>query len=275
MTVFSDKFLSQKLELAEAHANVNFVNARATIQPHTSAEWMSVKGAYALFDGTESPLTQTFGLSLFEEITHEDLTKIENFFQNHNASVFHEVSPMASPSHMAILHERGYKPIELTTVMYKVLSKDITFPHPKKSGVSIRILCKDEEDIWARTSAQGWSTEIGGFSDFIYQFAFVAANSASAHPFCGEIDGKIISTGMLNIHNDVALLAGASTIPEWRNLGAQNALLNARLNYATARGCTLAMLCASPGSQSQKNAERNGFNIAYTRTKWSLVNPAE
>jgi hypothetical protein len=27
---------------------------------------------------------------------------------------------------------------------------------------------------------------------------------------------------------------------------------------------------ALPGSGSQRNAERNGFRIAYTRTKWQL-----
>jgi hypothetical protein len=30
------------------------------------------------------------------------------------------------------------------------------------------------------------------------------------------------------------------------------------------------MMGALPGSQSQKNAEKNGFRIAYTRTKWQL-----
>ena len=28
---------------------------------------------------------------------------------------------------------------------------------------------------------------------------------------------------------------------------------------------------ALPGSASQRNAERNGFRIAYTRIKWALV----
>jgi hypothetical protein len=30
------------------------------------------------------------------------------------------------------------------------------------------------------------------------------------------------------------------------------------------------MMCAQPGSASQRNAERHGFRIAYTRTKWRL-----
>ena len=30
------------------------------------------------------------------------------------------------------------------------------------------------------------------------------------------------------------------------------------------------MMVAAPGSASQRNAERQGFRIAYTRTKWML-----
>jgi predicted acetyltransferase len=75
---------------------------------------------------------------------------------------------------------------------------------------------------------------------------------------------------MMFVHEDVAVLAGASTIPEARNRGAQNALLSARLRFASENGCKLAMMGASPGSQSQKNAQKNGFNIAYTRIKWQL-----
>jgi GNAT superfamily N-acetyltransferase len=66
----------------------------------------------------------------------------------------------------------------------------------------------------------------------------------------------------------VALLAGASTVPEHRKRGAQLALLDARLRYAAEHGCDLAMMGAAPGSASQRNAERHGFRIAYTRIKW-------
>jgi hypothetical protein len=270
MTLFSDKLLSQKLEFTEANSNANFVNARAEMQLNSGAEWINVNGTYALFDGVESPLTQTFGLGLFEDVAHEDLATIEAFFHKHDAPVFHEVSPMANQSHMPILHERGYKPIELTTVLYKVLSMDNSSQHQENPEMIIRALRKGEEDNWARTSAQGWSTEMDGLSDFMYKFASIVVNSAGAYPFFGENDGKIISTGMLHIHNNIALLAGTSTIPEERNRGAQNAMLNTRLNYAAAQGCTLAMMCASPGSQSQRNAEKKGFKIAYTRTKWKL-----
>ncbi len=79
----------------------------------------------------------------------------------------------------------------------------------------------------------------------------------------------------LLIHESVALLAGASTIPEGRKQGAQLALLESRLRYAAEQGCDIAMMCALPGSASQRNAERQGFRIAYTRIKWNLVQAAQ
>jgi len=65
------------------------------------------------------------------------------------------------------------------------------------------------------------------------------------------------------------LLAGGATVPEARRKGAQRALLNARLRHAVKAGCHIAAMGAQPGSTSQRNAEREGFRIAYTRTKWS------
>jgi hypothetical protein len=42
------------------------------------------------------------------------------------------------------------------------------------------------------------------------------------------------------------------------------------MRYAFEHRCELAMMVAVPGSDSQRNAERKGFRIAYTRTKWQL-----
>jgi hypothetical protein len=46
--------------------------------------------------------------------------------------------------------------------------------------------------------------------------------------------------------------------------------LDHRLRYGAEQGCNIAMVVAQPGSASQRNAERQGFRIAYTRIKWRL-----
>ena len=264
--IYSDKSLSQKLELTEARANIDFVEARAKLEPAAGATWIEVGGTHAMFDGAESPCTQTFGLGLFDEVTDERLDEIEDFFTSRGAPVFHEVSPLADPSVLPLLNSRGYRPIEMSTVLYRELGSE----EGPKSNIQTRIVNDSEADLWAATSAVGWSTEMEGLADFMFAFGRISARTAGGYPFLAELESKPIATGMLFMSDDVCILAGASTILEARNQGAQNALFAARLQFATEHGCRLAMMSALPGSQSQKNAQKNGFEIAYTRTKWHL-----
>ena len=267
--IFSDIKLSQKLERTEARVNADFVETRARLESEIGAEWIEVAGTYAMFDGVESPLTQTFGLGLFEDATDEHLDEIEAFFNERKAPVFHEVSPMTDPSLMELLSTRGYRPIELTSVMYRELDRLIE-KRRRNESLTTRVISSDEIDLWARTSADGWATEHEGLADFMFSFGRIGAQCKGAFPYLAELDGNPISTGSLFIYDDVCALAGASTIPAGRNQGAQTALLEDRLEFAAEKGCKLAIMGASPGSQSQKNAQKNGFKIAYTRTKWQL-----
>ena len=267
--IYSDKHLSQRLERTEAVSNAEFVEARAKMFPESRAEWTEIGGAYVMYDGAESPLTQTFGLGVFDEISAAELELIEAFFKNHDAPVFHEVSPLADVSLVALLNERNYQPIELTSVMFQEVENS-TLNLPINQNIKTRIIEAGEEKLWAQTSANGWASEMEGLAEFMYEFGQISASGKGGYPFLAELEDQPIATGMLFISEDVALLAGASTIPEGRRRGAQLALLNARLRFAAEKGCKLAMMCALPGSQSQKNAEKQGFRIAYTRTKWQL-----
>ena len=269
--IFSDKNLSQKLERAEARSNASFVEARAKLAPESGAGWIEVAGAYAMFDGAESPLTQTFGLGVFDEITDRELDALEDFFKHRGAPVFHEVSPLADASLIALLNERGYRPVELTSVMFQEIAGESSFNLLINPQIRTRIVEKGEENLWAQTSAGGWATEMEGLAEFMFQLGQVSAQTEGGFPFLAELEGVPVSAGMLFIYDDVAILAGASTVPEGRRKGAQTALLEARLKFAKAQGCRIALMGALPGSQSQRNAEKNGFRIAYTRTKWQLV----
>src|SRR5262249_39828267 len=107
-----DLALARRLERAEARANAAFVETRAGLFPDSGARWIEVAGAYAMFDGVKSPCTQTFGLGLFEKATPADMKAIEEFFGERGAPVFHEVSPLADLTLLALLNERDYHPME-------------------------------------------------------------------------------------------------------------------------------------------------------------------
>lgn len=270
MITFLDKSFSQKIERTEARSNADFVETRALLQPEVKAEWIEVAGAYVLFDGVESPCTQTFGLGLFDEITDTEMDEIEAFFKTRNAPVLHEVSPLADASILDLLNKRSYQPIELTNVLYRNLGPEHQLNLPANLNISTRIIDHSEIEIFTKTSVAGWSAEMPGFADFGAELCKISATCKGANPFIAELNGEAIATGSLTIYDDLAMLGGASTIPAGRKQGAQTALLAARLNYAAEKGCKFAVMGALPGSQSQRNAEKNGFRIAYTRTKWML-----
>lgn len=266
---FSDLALACRLERGEARGNAEFVEARARLFPDSGAQWIDVAGAYAMFDGPSSPCTQTFGLGLFDAVTAADMDRLEAFFKERAAPVFHEVCPLADSALLALLNERGYQPLEFTSVLFRPLGRGARFAGPAGDRIEARLARDDEQDRWAELAARGWSAS-GELVDFIKVVGRISAAMPCGHSFIAYLDGQAIATGALNICDGVAQLAGASTVPEGRRQGAQLALLDARLRYAAQHGCDLVTMGARPGSASQRNAERHGFRIAYTRIKWRL-----
>lgn len=263
--VFADLPLARRLEQTEGRGNAAFVEAQAKLDPASGAIWKVAGGTSVMFAGVGSPITQTFGLGLHETLRNEDLDAIERFFRSRGSAVFHEVCPLAGVDVFARLAGRGYKPVELSSVLYQPI--DAGTRVTANPELKVRRVEQTEVGMYAKVSAQGWS-EHPELMPYVEGFARLSAACATC--FIAERDGTPIATAALFMHEGTALLAGASTIPAGRRLGAQNALLDARLQTAAANGCNLAMMVAAPGSASQRNAERQGFRIAYTRTKWQL-----
>lgn len=264
---FADLALSKRLERAEGYACVQFAEARRWLYPESGAETMRCAGADVAFDGVESPVTQTFGLGLFEDATPAALDTIERFFRERSAPVHHEVSPFAGLSTHNLLAARNYRLCEISNVLYRPLgSEDFEIP----ANIRVRVVSPAEAQLWAETNARGWAQKHPEYRPFFLELSAIICARQGSPAFLAEIDGKPGAAGSLSIHEGVALFGGAATVPEFRRRGLQTVLLHARLQYAFEHGCDLAMIVAEPGSGSQRNAERRGFGIAYTRFKWKL-----
>jgi GNAT superfamily N-acetyltransferase len=261
--VFADLELARRLEKTEGRGNAAFVDAQARIDPASGAIWKTSGGTFAMFAGVGSPITQTFGLGMNEAVAERDLEAIERFFTSRGSAVIHEVCPLAGVEVFAKLADRGYKPVELSSVMFQPI--DASTRIEGNAQLIVRKVERGDATLYGKVSALGWS-EHPELMPYIEGFARLSVECATC--FIAERDGRPIATAALFMHDGTALLAGASTIPEGRRQGAQNLLLDTRLQVAASHGCDLAMMVAAPGSASQRNAERRGFRIAYTRTKW-------
>jgi GNAT superfamily N-acetyltransferase len=265
----ADLALSRKLERAEADSAARFTDAHARVAPDCTACHTEIAGATVLFDGPTSPVTQTFGLGLFQPLTASELDAIEAFYRERHSPVFHEVSPLADPSAVTLLNDRGYRPCEFTSILFRPIGRGVGLGRPLNPEIRTRVIADADRDRWVETSVRGWS-ETPGLDDFFRDLGKITAAWDGVYSFVAELDGRFVATASLSLGPGVAVLAGASTIPEARGRGAQLALLDARLRFAADRGCDLALMGALPGSGSQRNAERHGFRIAYTRIKWRL-----
>jgi GNAT superfamily N-acetyltransferase len=267
---FSNLELSKRLERAEGHACLQFAKARRRLFPESCAEWMECAGAYAVFDGVDSPITQTFGLGLFEELTAASLDTIERFFLDRGAPVLHEVSPLVGAAALDLLCSRHYRPVEISSVMYRPIENAKPSDDPGAGDIRVRVTVPEEAQLWASVNAAAWTHEHPEMRETLLKMSAISAARGGSPCFLAELEGQPGAAASLWIHDGVALFAGAATLPEMRRRGLQAALLQERLRYAFNNGCDLAMIVTEAGSNSQRNAERKGFRVAYTRMKWRL-----
>ncbi len=262
--IFANRELAQRLEPAEGFACVQFAAARKKVFPECGSAWMRCAGADVVFDGVDAPTTQTFGLGMFEEPTEATLGEIERFFTERGTATMHEVCPLAGVATLDLLCARGYRPFEISNVLYRTVeTREST-----GGGISVRVIAADETERWTAVSARGWTHEHPELEEFMDRVGAILVAREQSPCFLAELDGMPGAAGGLCLHEGVALFAGAATVPEMRRRGMQAALLEARMRYAHEHGCDLAMMVAEAGSESQRNAERQGFRVAYTRVKW-------
>lgn len=264
---FADLALARRLELAEGYAAAQFAGARRELDPGSGSEWIRHAGGIAIYDGPDSPITQTFGLGMFETPQPETMDVLERYFLDRGAPVMHEVSPLAGVDTINLLCERGYRAIEINSAMYRPVA---AAAEALPQRITVRTVDRSEISVWTNVTARGWALESPGVIEFLKASGQVIAAQPGSVCFLAELDGTPGAAGALSLHEGVALFSGSSTIPELRRRGLHAALLHARMQYAFEHGCDLAMMVAAAGSQSQRNAERRGFRVAYTRTKWRM-----
>lgn len=265
--MFADRELAKRLEAAEGYACAQFAEARKRVFPDTTSTWITCAGATVVFDGIDAPTTQTFGLGLYEELTPAALDEIERFFFDRGSEVMHEVCPFAGVATFDVLCAHGYRPFEISNVMYRTVEKS---EDPLPANTRVRIVEQNDAEVWSEVSARGWTHDHPEYEEFVRGLGVISVAREQSPCFLAEIDGVPGAAGALVLHEGVALFGGAATVPELRRRGLQAALLQERMGYAAEHGCDLAMMVAEAGSNSQRNAERKGFRVAYTRLKWRM-----
>lgn len=255
-----DRALARRIELHEAWSAAEHARIQAQLYPETDAAVMELPGARAVFCGRKSPLSRVYAWGMLGSPVEADVDSIEAFFRSRQLDARIRVSPFADSSQLSLLGRRGYSVSAFMNVFVRGLH-GLGDETPALPGTTIQLATAEDARIWyARDGANGDWAEPDGLTFMMIRSVLKADTSL----FLAWFEGQPISGGALEIHDGVAALMAASTLPAFRRRGLHTALLHARLAAAAAAGCDFALMHAEAGAASQRNALRAGFQLAYT-----------
>jgi GNAT superfamily N-acetyltransferase len=257
---FVDLDLARRLEMAET-ISPDCYEALRRYGPSDPVALLKVAGGYAFCCGPDYPVNQIVGMGLYDEVTAADLDQLEDFFRSRGVPCSVVLSPLAHASLRAMLGERGYSIAEFNTVLIRRIQPDEPFSPPP--GIVIERVTDDTIGPWMGSIAKGFEQDIVVAESVFGGFAVLPG----ALPFLARIEDKVVGGcgGRVIPEARIAAFFGTATLPEYRGRGVQSALIAKRLHEAALAGCEYAVVSTNPGSGSQRNMERRGFHVAYTK----------
>jgi hypothetical protein len=190
-----------------------------------------------------------------------EIEALETFYHSRGGRVAVDLCPLADPSWIDALSRQGYRPAEFNNVLVRQLAGVELYADDGR----VRPALDWEQDLWARTVGQGFF-ECSALSEDEMEIGRAVFQMGRAECYLGlSGDGEAVAGATLAVIDGLALLFADATTQAARRTGLHGALIRTRLNGAIARGCDLATASTSPGSGSQRNFERSGFQVAYTK----------
>jgi len=268
--MFADLTLARRIDRAEASLSGDIAAAMLARGEAPGGFQHPFGGGIAVCAGPESPVTKVIGVGFDGAVDGAALERLEMAYVASGSPVRAEVSTLADPAFARQLTSRGYALHGFENVLARPLAGTAPpiLPHGTAIGPAL------DHDTFMNVLIDGFAAPDTGlvstlgesFPREVLERTF--ADMATARGFVRYLatrDGAPASAASMRLCEGVAQLCGAATLPPFRRQGLQTALLHARLHDAAAAGCDIAVVTTEPGSKSQQNAQRAGFDLIYAR----------
>lgn len=265
MTVFNNKELAKKIESIKRKGTKAYIGKQRERSSYTHSDCLSLDGKGDFF--CTGSLSFGVGFGMEDPIVKSDIELIEEFVRKKEgvSNVRFELTPFCEPLLLAFLQERGYTLERFMAVWVLELAFWKGEENSNKnSTVVIEEVAGEECYDWAWTVALGISKDRTASEETMEAtrtFLEVPGNTG----FLLKENGRNAAGGTLAIDGMIGELFLASTVQEYRGRGFQNRLIEERIRYAKAQGCTYLTVTTEPGSVSARNMERNGFGLLYNK----------
>ena len=269
--MFADASLAARIDRAEARLCSDIAAFVRATRPDAESTVTPISGGLAVYVSRSSPVNKVIGLALEGELDVDALERIESDWQRKGEPVRIELAVLTDSSVGGVLTDRGYRLHGFENVLG--LALDGTLAEPVSPDISIDIAAEDERQTWMNIAVDAFMNLDGTGSvpdDALprEELADVLGEVMGAPGYIrylARAGGEPVGEAAMRLDGDLAQLAGAGTLPRARGRGVQKALLQRRLADARAAGCTLAVVTTAPGTRSQENVMRRGFQLLYTR----------
>lgn len=260
--VHADAALALRLEKAAAQLGHDAVAAHRKLYAQSAAEAVPFAGGVAVFLDEQSPLTQIRGAGTSGPGEESELEEVEQFFEDRMAPVTILLTPFADAALWTRLSRRGYEFGAFDNVLVRAVEAGDAF--------------LDEPDVVEAEDGEEWSRTMSRtFFGHESGMGFELGNTLFALPTCRNLliraGEEPVAGAQLDIRDGLGVLQCDGTAERFRGLGLQRKLIRARLAMAARAGCDLVTADTLPGSGSQRNYERHGFQVAYTKV--TLLKP--
>ena len=278
--MFADSTLGARIDRAEGRMCALFADYGSNGAGQDMGPLvLPISGGVAVFAGQGSPINKLIGLGFDQPLDMAALAEIEDQWRDRGEPVRIEMSILTDPALGGALTDRGYGLHGFENVLACPING--TMPDEMPAGVTVEPLRDGDFDVWADIAIDAFLNLDGTGSvpddtlsrEQLKETLHSYATMPGLVRYLARIDGTPVGEAAMRIDGDIAQMAGAGTLPAFRGRGVQKALVQHRLLEAQAAGCGLAVVATAPGTRSQDNVMRRGFELLYARAilvkRWS------
>jgi len=262
---FVDQAFARRLEAAEEIPQVYYAWLYQKLRPEVNAAAEPISGGHMVFAGVGSLMGRAVGLGFEGPVSAADLDRLEDFYRSRGAPAQVDVCPLTDGGLMAMVKERGYGLFELNNVLYRRLAGDEGMG-PVPAGSQLRAGRNEEAEVFSGILESSFFPN-GDAPDDFGAMVTPLFQMEGALTFVAEMGGKTAAcgAGLIIPERKLVALFGAGTLAEFRGRGLQSALLRLRMQVAAQAGCEVAVIVTQGGTTSERNAQRLGFQVAYSK----------
>jgi GNAT superfamily N-acetyltransferase len=264
------QFISGKIEIAEAEALTDiYYNMPQDTLKDSEIEFLYDGNFLAMKSAGISKflVNRVIGLGIKKDVTPDDLNNIFSFYKNHPHPANISLSPYTGPENIKnFFTGNGFSNRETWNKFYRCCEP------VSEAGTSLKV--EEINEKYANAFAEIVVTVFENPPELKPNVSSLVGRKNWYHYLAFD-NNLPVAAGSLYKCGDTAWFGMATTLPEYRNKGAQSAIIAKRINKAHELGCNWISVETMPHSVENPNPSylnllRYGFNFMYERPNFVL-----